>query len=183
MAAVAQLPQLGGSELEERQRVGGVLQGVEHVLDQGPLLEAVARGLERPDQGLAQALAIHGRQQHEPAVKPGQDRLGVGGAVEEVRAHGDDDPERGRDVVGDTGQAGEERGPLVGRAQGVELLELIDEQYDAGEPAAGPRAQLGAQVAGLGAQARAQVLAGGAGQLGRGLAVRARVGGGGRDRG
>jgi hypothetical protein len=97
--------------------------------------------------------SIDRRQEDQAPGQPVHELAVLGDPVEEVGAHRHHHSQRGRGVVGGAGQAGGERPPLVTIGdQGVQLLELIDEQQDALTLQAGPAAQEGAQVAGLGAQ-------------------------------
>ena len=129
--AVACIPQLGGRELQQWQRARHVGERVEHVFDHRRALEPVADHLDRCSERFAQAAAIGRLQEHETARQLLHEPRVLGDAIEEVRAHRHDDAQRGRCVIGDTGERRGERSALRGVGhQRVELFELVDEQQD-----------------------------------------------------
>jgi hypothetical protein len=155
--AVARLPQLGGRELQERQRAGRPQQRVDHLLGDGRILEAEADRVERLDERLAQAVAVRRRQEHQAARELLHEDAILGHAVDEVGSHRQDHPQRRRPVVGHAGHArGEGLAQRRIADQRVELLELIDEQEHARALALGAAAQGHAQIARLLAQALVQ---------------------------
>src|SRR5205823_5510435 len=79
--------------------------------------------------------------------------------IEKIGTQGQDDAQRGADVVGGAGQAGQEGGAFLGGRQRVDLFELIDEEDDLFAAVAGACAQLGAQKSRLGGELLTQRVA------------------------
>ena len=92
------------------------MQGVEHVLDDGRRLEAVAHHLERSGDGFAQAHAIGRREEDEARAELAHEALVLGHSVKEVGADREHESQGRERVIGHAGEARGEGAALVGLA-------------------------------------------------------------------
>jgi hypothetical protein len=146
---IARVPQLGERELEQRQAARRVLGLLDERIDQRLGLEHHALDRGRADDDLADVIAAERAQEVQAArhlvAEPGQRRE----PRQEVGARGGQHPDVRR-ADRERGDRGGDRARVVGRGQGQELLELVDEDHQAARRDAGHRVprELAAQRAG-----------------------------------
>lgn len=143
-AAVA--PSLQQGVRHHRQSAGGTLDLVEEAVGQGAFDDQAGRG-GRADDGLPQLGPAHRTGEQGGVLQRGGEAGVFGAPAEEVGPHRDDDPQPAVGVGG--GDEAVDEGVPLGRVatEGVQLLELVDDQ-----PGVGVGVRYGHETLGVGAQ-------------------------------